>query len=145
MDVYIDATGPTPNTSWLPTAWLDPSTSRVKTTLTDLRTPIPHVYAIGDAASYSKLVLFDVVDAVRPLCSSILHDLWPDKGGEKPKAVPYKQMQKEMQVVPVGQKAGVGVVMGWKVPSWFVWMVKGRTYFVEKAEGFVKGVDYVKA
>lgn len=54
-------------------------------------------------------------------------------------------MQKELQVVPVGQKAGVGVVMGWKVPSWFVWMIKGRTYFIEKAEGTVKGADFVKA
>jgi len=94
-------------------------------------------------ASYSKGVLFDCGDAVRPLCSSILQDLSHEN--PKPKQVPYKQMTKEMQVVPVGQKAGVGVVMGWKVPSWFVWMVKGRTYFIEKAAGTVQGTDFVKA
>ncbi|KAL8821971.1 MAG: hypothetical protein Q9191_007201 [Dirinaria sp. TL-2023a] len=149
VDIYIDATGPRPNTSWLPSSLLSPQTSRVETDPTTLRTGSPNIYAIGDAASYSKLVLFDVNDAVRPLCSSILHDLWPSSssGGKegKPKEVPYKQMQKEMQVVPVGQKAGVGVVMGWKVPSWFVWMVKGRTYFIEKARGTVSGAEFVKA
>lgn len=142
VDVYIDATGPTPNSSWLPSSWLT-STHRVQTDLPTLRTPTPGVYAIGDVASYSKGVLFDCGDAVRPLCSSILQDLSSEN--PKPKQVPYKQMQTEMQVVPVGQKAGVGVVMGWKVPSWFVWMVKGRTYFIEKAAGTVQGADFVKA
>lgn len=141
VDVYIDATGPTPNSAWLPKAWLTEN-NRVNTEMTTLRTPTAGVYAIGDVASYSKMVIFDANDAVRPLCSTILHDLSPDP---KPKPTPYKQMQEEMQVVPVGQKAGVGIVMGWKVPSWFVWMVKGRTYFIEKAEGNVNGADYVKA
>ena len=35
--------------------------------------------------------------------------------------------------------------MGWRVPSFLVWMVKGRTYMIEKAEGAVQGADYVKA
>lgn len=142
VDVYIDATGPTPNSAWLPKSWLTEK-GQVQTDLTTLRTPTPGVYAIGDVASYSKGVLFDVNDAVRPLCSSILQDLSPEP--TKPKQIPYKQLQKEMQVVPIGQKAGVGVVMGWKVPSWFVWMVKGRTYFIEKAMGTLQGADFVKA
>ncbi|KAL8831406.1 MAG: hypothetical protein Q9191_000885 [Dirinaria sp. TL-2023a] len=142
VDVYIDATGPTPNSSWLPKNWLTEK-GQVQTDLATLRTPTPGVYAIGDVASYSKGVLFDVNDAVRPLCSSILQDLSPES--KKPKQIPYKQLQKEMQVVPIGQKAGVGVVMGWKVPSWFVWMVKGRTYFIEKAMGTLQGADFVKA
>ena len=142
VDVYIDATGPVPNSSWLPKSFLNDN-GTVKTELTTLRTPTPGVYAIGDVASYSKKVLFDVQDAVRPLASSILHDL--TEGNQKPKEVHYKQMQKELQVVPVGQKAGVGIVMGWKVPSWFVWMVKGKTYFIEKAEETVRGGGFVKA
>ena len=118
VDVYIDATGPTPNSAWLPKPWLTEK-GQVQTELTTLRTPTSGVYAIGDVASYSKMVLFDVNDAVRPLCSSIQQDLSPESA--QVKQIPYKQMQKEMQVVPVGPKGGVGAVMGYKVPSWFVW------------------------
>jgi apoptosis-inducing factor 2 len=32
--------------------------------------------------------------------------------------------------VPVGRRKGVGVAMGWWVPSWVVWGVKGRDYWV---------------
>ena len=65
------------------------------------------------------MLLFDVKDAVRPLCSSILQDLSPESAqvGQNP----YKQMQKEMQAVPVGSNGGVGAVMGYKVLSWSVW------------------------
>ena len=51
----------------------------------------------------------------------------------------YKQNETEMQVVPIGPKGGVGVVFGWKVPSWFVWGVKSRTFMVEKALDVVAG------
>jgi len=47
VDVYIDATGPVPNSSWLPPSWLTPS-HRVQTDLQTLRTPTSGVYAIGD-------------------------------------------------------------------------------------------------
>lgn len=86
--------------------------------------------------------MLDIVDAVRPLCSSILVDLSPEP---KPKQVLFKQSLSQTQLVPIGQKGGVGILFGWRVPSWFVWMVKGRGYFIEKSMGTVMGADYVKA
>lgn len=143
VDVYIDATGGRPNTSFLPTAWLnesgyvltDPKTLRSLTAAT--------VYAVGDVASYSAGSAMDATDPIRPLCSSILADLSP--GGSAVKQTPYNKSEKMTQVVPIGPKGGVGMVMGWKVPSLMVWGVKSRTFFVEMVEPLVSGATMVKA
>lgn len=85
----------------------------------------------------------DVVYAMRPLCSSILIDL-SGTGRTPPKQLQYKPM-KQTQLVPIGPKGGVGSVMGWKVPSVMVWMVKSRTFMVEKVPATIEGKEYVKA
>lgn len=85
----------------------------------------------------------DVMNGVRPLCSSILIDL-SGTGRTPPKQVQYKPM-KETQIVPIGPKGGVGSIMGWKIPSLMVYMVKARTFMVEKVPGTLHGKDYAKA
>ncbi len=50
-----------------------------------------------------------------------------------------------MGFVPIGPKGGVGVVFGWRVPSWLVWLAKSRTFFMEKAPGLATGEEVVKA
>ena len=144
VDIYIDATGGVRNASWLPTHWLTPE-NQVLVDATTLRSSTPNterVYAIGDIASYSQLAVLDINDAVRPLCASILEDLSP---APKPAAKPFKQTKAPTQVVPIGPKGGVGILFGWRIPSFFVWLIKGRTYFIEKSVGTVKGAAYVKA
>ena len=42
----------------------------------------------------------------------------------------YTKYQKEMQIVPVGPSKGVGAILGWRVPSILVWLIKGRDYMV---------------
>ncbi|SLM33313.1 Pyridine nucleotide-disulphide oxidoreductase, NAD-binding domain [Lasallia pustulata] len=76
VDAYLDATGATPNTAFVPQAWLSPH-GHVLTDAPTLRaTAAPRgVYAIGDVASYSRGSTFDIIDAVAPLCSSVLVDL----------------------------------------------------------------------
>jgi hypothetical protein len=51
---------------------------------------------------------------------------------EKPKGRDriYEKEEREMQFVPIGSGGGVGALMGWKVPSFFVWALKGRDYMV---------------
>lgn len=142
VDIYIDATGGRPNTSFLPSAWLnergyvrtDPKTLRVLSAA--------NVYAIGDVASYSAGSAMDATDPIRPLCSSILADLSPD--GKAVKQTPYNKSEKMTQVVPIGPKGGVGMVFGWTVPSLMVWGVKSRTFFVEMVEPLVSGATMVK-
>ncbi|MCJ1303709.1 hypothetical protein MMC08_006519 [Hypocenomyce scalaris] len=73
---------------------------------------------------------------------------WPGSASkaqdENSKQRYYNQNKSETQVVPIGPGGGVGAVFGWKVPSWFVWLLKSRTFMVEKAGAVVKGGAYVK-
>lgn len=61
--------------------------------------------------------------------------------GEDRKFVPSG---KEMQIVPVGRSKGVGAVFGWRVPSWVVWLVKGRDYMMGRARVNVDGSQWAK-
>jgi pyruvate/2-oxoglutarate dehydrogenase complex dihydrolipoamide dehydrogenase (E3) component len=148
VDVYIDATGGRPNSAWLPSSWLNAG-GYVETDRVTMRVKAAKgVYAIGDVASYSLGGVFDVIDAVRPLASSVLVDLSEGKhdGAHGPKQIPFVQKTiKETQMVPIGPKGGVGVLFGWRIPSFMVWMAKARTYFIEKAPGAVEGKDFLKA
>lgn len=150
VDIFIDATGGVPNTSFLPAAWLDDSKS-VATDVATLRTTKAPagVYAIGDVASYSNRNIPDTYWAVPPLGYSIWSDLRAAAkehtvgiAGLKEKK--YKQLEKDMQVVPVGPKGGVGVIFGWSVPSFLVWLLKSRTFFLEKAAGLAEGAEVTK-
>lgn len=148
VDIYIDATGGRPNSGWLPSSWLN-ERGYVETNRENMRVEgVKGVYAIGDVASYSMGGVFDVVDAVRPLASSVLVDLSAGKhdGAHGPKQIPFVQKTiKETQLVPIGPKGGVGALFGWRIPSFMVWMAKARTYFIEKAPGAVEGKDFLKA
>ena len=55
VDLYIDATGGTPNSSFLPSSWLD-SRKKVVTESTTLRATAAgaNIYSLGDVASFSK-------------------------------------------------------------------------------------------
>lgn len=86
----------------------------------------------------------DIMYGIRPLCSSIHIDLSASSQGAETKQLMYKPI-KDTQMVPIGPKGGVGAIMGWKIPSLMVWLVKAKTYMIEKAPETVSGKDYVKA
>ena len=149
VDIYIDATGGVPNTSFLPSTWLD-NGKRIITDASTLRTTKapPGIYAIGDVASYSKGSVPDASWAVPALGYSIWYDLHAAAAGSGGKGdlkeKKYKQIQEDMQFVPVGPKGGVGVIFGWMVPSWLVWLAKSRTFMLDKAPGLASGADFLK-
>ncbi|KAI4163512.1 MAG: hypothetical protein LQ342_002784 [Letrouitia transgressa] len=143
FDIYIDATGPRPNTTFLPKGWLD-EREHVKTESKEtLRGPIDGVYAIGDCAGYALGSIFDILDAVRPLCGTIYSDLAGP--GSNFKAPLFKQNLKETQLVPIGPNGGVGAAYGWKLPSFAIRMIKGKDFMIGKAPDNVFGKEYVKA
>ena len=163
VDVYIDSTGGKPNTSFLPSSWLN-ERGYVITDETTMRLTTPgteNVYAVGDVASYSHGGIFDVNDAIAPLCSSILVDLASTGVGKMTGStgllshiLPAKQVEPKQryfkptigtQIVPIGPKGGVGQLFGVRIPSLMVWGIKSRTFFVEKADGYLRGSDYLKA
>lgn len=73
-----------------------------------------------------------------------------EAGGEKLDAKPkgpdreYKPNLKETQLVPIGQSKGVGSIFGWKLPSIFVWLIKGREYFTNMGPPLVDGSKWKK-
>lgn len=143
VDLYIDATGGSPNSSFLPPSWLN-SQKMVTADAPTLRTPQKNIYAIGDVASFSLGNVPDSIWAIPALGYSVYSDLTGGKGtGLKEKK--YKQITASMGVVPIGPKGGVGVIFGWRVPSWFVWLMKSRTFMLEKAAGIASGDSVQKA
>ncbi|KAL1961102.1 hypothetical protein VTO42DRAFT_3047 [Malbranchea cinnamomea] len=142
VDVYINTTGGKPNTGFLPPSWLDDK-KKIAVDATTLRaTKAPAgVYGIGDVASYSRGGLMDTKLPIPALGYSIWHDLRESApAGVTPlKQKTYSQITKDMQIVPIGPGGGVGSLFDWRIPSWMVWLIKSRTFFVEKAPQLAAG------
>ncbi|MCJ1485545.1 hypothetical protein MMC06_005720 [Schaereria dolodes] len=134
VDIYIDATGRTPNTAFMPTEMLDSQNKLVVDEFLHVKGAGDRVYAFGDVASTSKSGAVDINFMTPTLVSSISSDL-----GKKAPLKAYVRMEKDMQLVPIGPNKGVGVAFGWKLPSFFVWIMKGRTYWMDKAPKTVMG------
>jgi NADH dehydrogenase FAD-containing subunit len=133
-DLYIGASGVTPNSSFLPPALLNergylltnPKTLRVDAAG-------PRVYALGDIASFSNNTAININDSLPTLFTNLKRDLlsfdpaFPDR---KPRGKDreFQPNTKEMLTVPIGSAGGVGAIFGWRVPNWFVWFVKSRDY-----------------
>jgi hypothetical protein len=57
----------------------------------------------------------------------------------------YKRIEADMGAIPIGPKGGVGVIFGWRIPSWLVWLLKSRTYMLDNAAGLATGAGVMKA
>ncbi|KAF2735922.1 AMID-like mitochondrial oxidoreductase-like protein [Polyplosphaeria fusca] len=135
-DLYIDAHGVRPNSSFLPPSLLNEHDYLITNNKT-LRVDAagPRVYGLGDVASYSRNTVLDVIDSLPVVMTNMKRDLLSFNASSpdaKPKGQDreYAPKTKEMMITPVGRGGGVGAIMGWKVPSWFVWLLKGRDYMV---------------
>ena len=159
-----------PNTAFLPSEWLD-ERKYVKTDPETLRLESPNVsnvYALGTVTSFTNGSFLDAVDTVRPLAESIRLDqvaatmpiptkiednefaLWwswlcPSSSDPMKRRITYKQNLSESQFVPCGRGGGVGVLFGWRVPSWMVYKIKARTFMIEKARPIVEGAGFRRA
>ena len=144
VDIYINATGIRPNSGFLPKGWLTERGYVTTRDNTSLRGPVDGVYAIGDVAGYSLGGALDIMDAVRPLCSTVFVDLAGPNAGNA-KARPFKQTVTETQLVPIGPSGGVGALFGWRVPSFVVWLVKSRDFMIGMAPATVTGDRFARA
>jgi NADH dehydrogenase FAD-containing subunit len=134
-DLYVPAYGVEPNSSWLPSDLLDEK-KYLKTSDT-LRVDAagPRVYAVGDVGSYSRNNAVDIINSLPVLAVNLKRDLLsydsmlPD-GKPKGKDRVFKADPREMMIVPFGTGGGVGAIMGWKLPGWAAWLIKGRDYMV---------------
>ena len=151
-DLFIAATGVTPNTEFLPAQLLD-SRGYVRCDPRRLRVEQAgeRVYAIGDCAAYGSNALRDVYEAVAPLLHNLRNDLWayeikrqnPDRSRpvvellESLRDTEIVQDIRPTQLCPVTRYGGVGVLSGVRLPSFMVYLMKGRDYRVGKARSVV--------
>jgi NADH dehydrogenase FAD-containing subunit len=134
-DLFIPATGFSPNTKFLSNDILDSSTSQVDTNPATLRVEKAglRIYAIGDASNYARPAVHSIMAAVPVLGGNMKRDLLLDAGipeSEVPAEQVFKEEKRETQLVPIGKSKGVGAAMGWRLPSWMVWIFKGRDYWL---------------
>lgn len=150
-DLYLPALGSTPLSSYVPKHLLD-AHGRVRTTESTLRVTSdagPLVYALGDLTSFTMGGIPEIQLEVPVLASNMQRDLLAahsDGLSSKPKGEDriYVPERRELQVVPVGRGGGVGAAWGWRVPSWAVWLIKGRDYMVGGAMDKVYGKPELK-
>ncbi|KAF2027035.1 FAD/NAD(P)-binding domain-containing protein [Setomelanomma holmii] len=134
-DLYIQATGTRPSTSFLSPTVLAPD-GRVTTNPQTLRvdTASPLIYSIGDCSNAFCPAIHNIMAAVPVLCNNIHHDLIeasdPGTRSSILQEKCFKEDMRETQLVPIGTKKGVGAAMGYKLPSWLVWLIKGRDYWI---------------
>jgi len=152
-DLFIPATGVSPNTQFLPAELLDAS-GYILADPQYLRVDRAgdRVYAIGDCASYSKNNIMDVYDSIPALLQNLKNDLLSFElrtqhpfGGmedelEKLEDLVYVRNPTTTQLVPITRFGGVGVLFDFRLPSLLVWLFKGRDYRVSKAKPAVKGL-----
>ncbi|KAL4936880.1 hypothetical protein BDV06DRAFT_204033 [Aspergillus oleicola] len=131
-DLYIPAYGTTPNTAFVSDE-LKADGGRVKTDPQTLRVKGAgeRVYAAGDASDYARPAVHILMEAIPVLCTNLKRDLLKEAGqtvaGEDRL---FKADEGETHLVPIGKSKGVGAFKGWKVPSFFVWLIKGRDYWL---------------
>ncbi|KAI4270660.1 MAG: hypothetical protein L6R38_007062 [Xanthoria sp. 2 TBL-2021] len=152
-DLYIPATGTTPNTKFIHESLLA-ADGRINTNPTTLRVDEagPRVYAIGDVANYSPPAIHHILEAVPVLCTNLKRDLlhaFDGNGiGELRNTTAgdriFKPDMRESQLVPIGKSKGVGAAMGWALPSYAVWAIKGRDYWLWMLGPVWSGRHWVK-
>ena len=148
-DIYIPASGMTPNTSFVP-AELLAKDGRVKVDTSTLRVEGtgPRVYALGDVSNLARPSIYFIKLGIPILCHNIKRDLLVAAGKDEASLEggrEWKEDKREMQAVTVGKSKGVGAAMGTKLPSWLVWWLKGRDAGMSMTASFWSGEDFVKA
>lgn len=147
-DLYVPAMGTTPNTSFLDSSLLA-ADGRVATNPSTFRVEGAgeRVYAIGDASSAARPAVHNIIDAVPVLGANIKRDLLLSAGkpaDQVPKEREFVEDKRETQLVPIGRSKGVGSFMGWSQPSFFVWLIKGRDYWLWTTGNLWSGKQWAK-
>ncbi|KAJ8071251.1 hypothetical protein OCU04_001585 [Sclerotinia nivalis] len=172
VDIYIDATGGTPNSQFLPKTWLDEA-GRVITRDAYFRVKgadsddVKGIYALGDIVAGSSNLAMEVDPMITTLSSSLAVDISGDLDIKKPAepapgylasllkmflggsdGYPVQQEFKPLKetiFVPIGNAGGVGQMMGWRVPSLLVKIGKGKSYLIEIIGPIISGEKWKKA
>ncbi|KAL4995025.1 hypothetical protein BDV10DRAFT_203410 [Aspergillus recurvatus] len=145
-DLYIPAYGTIPNTAFLDES-LKSADGRVSTNPQTLRVDEagPRVYAAGDVSDYARPAIHILMEAIPVLCANLKRDLFAEAGqtisGEDRL---FRADESETQLVPIGRGKGVGAAKGYRMPSLFVWLIKGRDYWLDMTGAIWSGKQWAK-
>ena len=146
-DLYIPATGTRPNTSFINPGLLT-SDGLIDTNPATLRVDKAgeRIYAIGDAASYARPAVHLILDAIPVLGANIKKDLLHAANDKKAAGEDriFKEDKRETHMVPIGKSKGVGAAMGYQMPSFLVWLIKGRDYWLWTTGNLWSGKQWSK-
>ncbi|PYH88856.1 FAD/NAD(P)-binding domain-containing protein [Aspergillus ellipticus CBS 707.79] len=147
-DIYIPATGVSPNTGFIDSALLS-NNGRVETDNTfRIEKAGPRVYAVGDVASNVQNTGVHVILSCIPiLCANMKRDLLLYTGKEGVAVGSdrvFKEDLRTSQMVPIGRNKGVGEAMGYQLPSFLVWLAKGRDYWLWTTANVWSGKQWAK-
>jgi NADH dehydrogenase FAD-containing subunit len=140
-DVFLPLYGVRPNTEFVPANLLEANGS-VKVDKTLRVEGSKNVWAVGDVNNVE-------LKAAMKAESQVVH-LHPNLeavllGRGEATLAEYKPSEKKMMFVTLGKKKGTGQMGTFKVFSFLVSYVKGRTLFVEKAPVIVEGKGILQA
>ncbi|KAI3330195.1 FAD/NAD(P)-binding domain-containing protein [Ustulina deusta] len=147
-DLYIPATGVIPNTDFVSDTLRCPD-GRVHADASTLRVVGAggRVYAIGDVSAAARPAIHNIFSMVPVLCANIKRDLLLEAGQSEQVAGEdrvFKEDTRETQLVPIGKSKGVGAAMGMKIPCFFVWLIKGRDYWLWTTASLWSGKQWTK-
>jgi NADH dehydrogenase FAD-containing subunit len=146
-DLYIPAFGMRPNTSFITDPALLTADRRIATDASTLRVEAagPRVYAVGDVSSYAQPAIHQILVAIPVLTANLKRDLLAASGeNNKGEDRIFKEDTRETQLVPIGKSKGVGAAMGYKLPSFLVWLIKGRDYWLWTTGNLWSGKQWAK-
>ncbi|KAL5044311.1 hypothetical protein BDW71DRAFT_186359 [Aspergillus fruticulosus] len=145
-ELFIPAYGTIPNTSFLDES-LKSADGRVSTNPQTLcvEEAGPLVYAAGDVSDYARPAIHILMVAIPVLCANLKRDLFAEAGqtisGED---WLIKADESETQLVPIGKGKGVVAAKSYRMPSFFVWLIKGRDYWLGMTGGIWSGTQWAK-
>uniref|UniRef100_A0A093UV40 Nitric oxide reductase FlRd-NAD(+) reductase n=1 Tax=Talaromyces marneffei PM1 TaxID=1077442 RepID=A0A093UV40_TALMA len=134
-ELYIPTTGVSPNTNFLNHELLDDE-GYIVTNLSSLQVEGAgsRVYAIGYVCNSNPHAIHAITKQVPVVGENLKQDLSIAENQIEPKVT---------QMVVIGKK-GVGMFLGWMVPSFFVWLIKGMYYWLDMTPPMRNGKGYAK-
>ncbi|SCU80211.1 LAFA_0B08152g1_1 [Lachancea sp. 'fantastica'] len=127
FDLAISAHGIIPNSEFLDPKMLD-KRGFVETDEFLVSKAYSNILAYGDIVSNRPCTIIDIERVQASTLSATIEALV--FGGSSAKK-PLKNTP-EMGLVPISRNGGVGVLFGWRVPSWFVRMLKSKDFMVSR-------------
>jgi NADH dehydrogenase FAD-containing subunit len=134
-DLYIPLFGVQVNTTFVPSSLLD-SSGNLQLDKTMRVTGTTNIWGIGDVGNLEAKQL-TVTDAQIIHLSGALDSVLTTEAANMVKE--YKPSGNTMVFISMGKKYATGQIGEWKLFGWMVSWVKGRSLFVDTAQGYVGG------